>query len=436
MMGRLHLAALGVSLAASAAGAQSRPDLAAPYARYKTPGECAQADPRRERQFWYDQRPDTAYHAPMHDVAQRSTVEAVRACLARFSLASVAQRDLIGLGQAQLAAEWPAQADSTFQRLLGLLSKGALSDRAWAMSQIVGLYADAPGGMPRALAYVKQLDAMGAEAAPGRLIGYMAIARRAQIADSLALIDSAVTGALAASRALQGDSAKQYAPLSAAAYLALADLQGRRHEPEKAIATVQLARTTLIPLRPSLQRSLAGAEFVYTFYGKPSPTVKASSWFGGEGSTTQRPKAGKISLLVFGYHSCGGQCYSGYAVLRRLVAKYASAGLDVTWMSRTQGFYQNGLVKPDSEAALINNYFTKIVGLPPMTLAVWTTGFQKSQKDGRMMVTSAPNEEAFHPRLNPPLPVFLVDRNGVVQCVSWLNANFEALLDHQIAQMR
>lgn len=416
--------------------AQASPDLAAPYSRYTIPVECAQVAPRRERQFWHNQRPDTIAHLPMGDVGQASTVSAARACVARFDVHSVAQRDLIGFGEAQLSAEQPAQADVAFQRLLKLLAHASVSQRGWALSQIVQLYAGAPGQMSQALAYVKQLDALGDSAAPGRLAAYLAIIQRAQYADSLSLLESAVTGALRASHGLMGDSAKQYAISSAVAYLAQADVQGRRHHPEQAIATIQTARATLGPLRRSVLQLLAGAEIPYTYYGKPSPVVSASEWFNGDGAHTQRPAAGKPALLIFGYHNCGDKCYPGYAILRRLAAKYASMGLQITLMTRTLGYYQSSLVHPDSEATLIRNYYVDYLHLPPNTLAVWNTTFERSPKDGRMMVTSAPNERAFRPNLTVPLPVVLVDAKGIVQCITSLNPQNEALIEHQLQAMR
>lgn len=421
------------AFAQTAQMAHAEQDPAAPYTHYVTPGECARVSPRRDRLLWRDQRPDTVYHPPMGDLPLRQTVASVRACLARFASSTIAQRDLLGLGKAQLAAEQPAEAEATFQRWLGRLANASTYERAWALSQIVAAYAGTTGQMPAALTYIKQLDALGDVAAPERLLAYLAVVNRAQFADSLALLDSAVAGAMRASRAMTGDTAKRYAPVSAAAYLAQANLQGRRHDGAGAVKTIEQGRNTLVPLRPSVAQAFAGAEGPYQMLGTPSPVVQASKWFTVDGSTAQRPTKGKPTLIVFAYATCGGGCYPGYAVLRRLVSRYASAGLEVVFASRTMGHTEHKLVPPDSEVDIIHHYFVDTLRLPPLTLAVWKTAFGKRPSDGHLLVQSAPNEAAFHPNLSVPLPCVLVDKQGMIQAITSVGPANEAFLDHQLS---
>jgi hypothetical protein len=429
-------ALVGESVTTRVAGAQEAPDPPAPYTRYAFPIECAQVQARRERLFWRDQRPDTVYHPPLGDVPLPFAVASAGACVNRYQLASVPQRDLIGYGAALLDAQKWTTAEQAYQRLLTALEGASVYERARALQLMVEKYAETTGQLPVALSYLRQLEALGDVAAPERMLGQLAIVQRAQFADSLSLLDSAVTGALRASRALTGDSAKRYALVSANAYLALADLHARRHHADSAIAAVQMARTTLGPLRPIVMMVLQGAEAPYQLLGKPAPKLQASVWFGGEGAATQRPVAGKPTLVVFANHNCGNRCYPGYSVLRRLYAKYASAGLQIVIASRTMGYYKDDLVQPDSEATLVHKYFVDDLKLPPLTLAVWKTPFERRTRDGRMMAQSQPNEEAFHPNLSTPLPVYLVDRQGIIQAVSSLIPKNEAFLDHQLQALR
>jgi hypothetical protein len=368
----------------------------------------------------------------MGDVPLPSTVSAVRACVARFTVDSVAPRDLLGLGEAHLAAGQPVLADAAFRRWLGIGTKWPVRERAWALARIVKAYSTTTGQMSAALRYVHQLDALGDSAAPERLLAYLTIVDRAQFADSIPLLDLAVTGAMTASRALSGDVAKEYAPSSAAAYLALADLYGRRHDATRAIETIRTARATLVPLRPSLQRSLSGAESPYLLYGKPAPVVQASEWFGGDGVMAKRPTPGKPTLLMFGLPTCGDGCYAGYAVLRRLVSRYAAMGIQVTLVTKTLGHYGDALLTPDSEATVIAHYYFRELTLPPFTLAVWNTVTNKNAKDGRLMPATNPNEAAYRPNFTEPLPTVLIDGQGIVQCVTAMSSRNEALLAHQL----
>jgi hypothetical protein len=429
---------MAIGAVATPAAAQTAPtlgvDSAAPYTRYHYPIECSMVQPRRERLFWRDQRPDTVYHPPMGDAAFPFAVTSARECVSHDTLATVPQRDLIGYGAALLTAQEWSQAEDAFHRLVGALANGPVYDRARALSLMTGLYASTTGQMPMALSSQQQLETLGDVAAPERMLGQLSIAGRAQFADSLSLLDSAVNGALKASRAMSSDTAKHYAPVSAQVYLTLADLYARRHQPEKAISIIIQGRNTLVPIRPSVMRILGGAERQYALLEKPAPEVKASVWYGGEGANTQRPAKGKPTLVVFAYHNCGDRCYPGYAVLRRLYAKYANTGLQIVFASRTLGYYVDDLVKPDAEAALIQQYFTDSLKLPPMTLAVWETPFTKRETDGRMMATSAPNEESYRP--SPvTLPTYLIDRNGIIQAITSLAPRNEAMLDHQLQAM-
>jgi hypothetical protein len=438
-IGALMVGVTTMSALATPAAAQTGPamgtDSAAPYMRYQYPIECAMVQPRRERLFWRDQRPDTVYHPPMGDVPFAFAVASARECVSRYTLATVPQRDLIGYGAALLTAqEWP-QAEDTFHRLLGALANGLIYDKARALVLITGLYASTTGQMPLALTYQRQLEALGDVAAPERMLGQLSIANRALFADSLSLLDSALAGALKASRAMTGDTAKHYAFVSAQVYLDLAELYARRHQPDKAISTIVQGRSTLVPIRQSVMRTLGGAEGQFGMLGKPAPQLKASVWYGDEGAATQRPTKGKPTLVVFAYHNCGDRCYPGYAVLRRLYAKYAGTGLQIVFASRTMGFYLDDLVKPEAEATLIQHYFTDTLKLPPLTLAVWETPFTKRETDGRRMVTSAPNEESYHPNPTIPLPTYLIDRNGIIQAVTSLSPRNEAFLDHQLQQL-
>lgn len=368
----------------------------------------------------------------MGDTPLRFAVASAKECAARFTAADVPPRDLIGYGTALLRAQEWEPADAAFHRLLQLLANASLYQKARALYLIVDAYAGTTGQLSTALAYQAQLEALGSQAAPERMLGQLSIAERGRIADSLTLVETALTAARAASRAMTGDTAKHYAFTSAYVYGLLADLYVRRHQFDKAVATIVEGRNTLVPIRRSVLQVLGGAERRYQMLGQPAPMLTASIWYGADGAATVRPAHDVPSLVVFVQHTCGDRCYPGYAVLRRLYVKYASTGLQIVFVSRTVGSFNGDLVTPEREAELTRRYFVDSLALPPLTIALWKTPFEKRARDGRMMAQSTPNERAYQLNSSAPLPVYVVDRKGIIQAITSIVPDNEALLDHQL----
>ena len=373
-----------------------------PYARYSTPDQCLSAGTRTELMFWRDQRPDTAYMSPFGNPRQRTAVAAVRRCLERFDLAQVPERELVGLGNAYLAAEHPDKADTVFRRYLSLVSGRPVRERAWALYQVIAGYSAArPQAVSRADHYIVQLEALGPAAAAERLIARNVLATNAITMDSLPRLEAQVTAAFAARDQLTGDDRKEWAVSSADAYTSKAYLSAHRGNGPGAIATLREGADQLGPLRSITVPMLSLEARRYLMYGKPSTAIQATYWFApdttGVRPAIRRPVAGKPMLLAFVDNHCSGFCYAMYAGLRRLSAKYGHQELDIVLAGRTSGFYQNFLVaQPDSEAAMIRGYWFDDIKLRGQ-LAVWATEFGR-KTDGRLEVRSAPNESGFKAR--------------------------------------
>jgi hypothetical protein len=125
--------------------------------------------------------------------------------------------------------------------------------------------------------------------------------------------------------------------------------------------------------------------------------------------------------------------FEGYGVLRRLAAKYAARGLDITVLARTQGYLGGDVIAPDSEAVRIRQYFLDELKLP-VTLGITLSDFGR-RSDGRLTLRSAVNEVAYQPESFVPLPTFLVDAHGIVRLSTRLARENEALLDDMIAEL-
>lgn len=391
------------------------------FFRYDTPGECLHDVDWVEGQFWRARRRDTLFIPRTGDRLQPVTIEQLLACLARFQIENVSGQDVFGLGRAYLAAGKLVQADSalrSFER-----TAIARPDRAWLLYQIVTAYLDAPEPrLVQAALYLAQLDALGAHAAPERLLAHLTMIRQARVRDSVALQEREVHAALVASRVLTGDAAKEYVSASAMVYIELAHLKARQNDGVGARAALDTGRHTVAAILPGAERLIDLYAGWFQLLGTTAPPIAATLWANTGPDGEQRPVRGRPSLVVF----WGGGSFPGLGVLRRLSQRYASRGLDITLVHRSAGYYRNQLVPADTELVRWRDLFLNELRLP-VTVALWKTDLGR-RDDGRVTVLSAPNDDAYRPPQSP-LVTYVIDARGTIRLVTALSHDNEAILD-------
>lgn len=401
------------------------------WQRYTTPLECAFDRKWGEREYWRHRRPDTTYIGTEGRADQSATVAASRACVERVTAVSVAARDQLILAQAYLAAE---QFDSARKTLnaLAASTKGPPRDKAWVLYEIITVYLAATRPLlDDALQYMARLDAMGVAVAPERMMAHQAVAQEAARRDSVSLQAREIAAALRASKEMTGDTRKEYGLHSADVYEDAARLKVRQNDPAGAMATIAEGRNTLVPLRPFVASSFDSQMPFFVPIGQSAPPIQATRWFNTGATGDRRPVAGKPTLLVFATVRCS-LCQEGYGVLRRLSAKYAKDGLDITLIARTTGYFAGRLLPADTEMIKISDYFLKDLKLP-VALSVWRTDFGR-RDDHRLIIESAPNERAYQP-YEGYLMGFLVTPNGTVRLAALVNRHSEIMLDHVIGEL-
>jgi hypothetical protein len=437
-LSRIATAVMMTAALASAAGAQAAETplssttgqrVPHTFKRYTVPNECDESKTWTEQQFWRDKRPDTTYFPRTGHRNQGRTADSVKSCLAKFSLGTTAQRQLIGLGQAYLTANQDADAETAFAKLMSTVANEPAQPRGWAMYQIVESYlnTDEPR-LVKAEEYIKQLDALGAGAAVERMLAHKSLADAARFRDSIPLWERELNAAMVAMKEITGDTRKEYAPASAQVYAGLADLKARLDDAPGALAIVATGRAELVPLRPSVARMFEGLKRLYSLHGKPAVPIKATKWVNTGAAGDARPVSGKPTLLYFTSASCADLCYVSHAVARRLAAKYGARGLDITYVTRTGGYFRNKLVKPDSEMVKIADYYQSVIKAPA-AVAIWQTVLGK-RDDGRVTVESAPNESAYE-----GAGTLLIDGKGVIRLTLTMSRGNEAILEDVIESL-
>jgi hypothetical protein len=409
--------AVGVQAVEAQADTPSLPQAPAPdpFAAYVTPGECGRIAARVDHQYWFTHRPDTLTPTPLYAPRARTAVAAAGRCAVRFRIATTASRDLLGLGQALLGAEQWVQADSAFERWLGLLAARPAGERRWAMVQIVRAYLEArPARLIEAAGYIDRLDALGPSAAPERLLAHLAVMRLARHMDSTALQAAHVGAAIMASRELRGEAAVRYLGASSEAYTWLTDLYGRRDSLAQVYPILDSAEARLRKWCPSVTFDDLKAGYTLPSWGMPVPALQVSRWF-NDSTDGHRPAPGRRSLIFFPPEvGCSDlTCFARYAMLRRLLARYPD--LDVTFVTATRGGYRTHLLSPDAEMEGYRRQLFDEDKLPG-ALGVWQTTWRRRAVDHGLDQDPNPNDEQYHNVLGQSSAV-LIDRRGVVRMV-------------------
>lgn len=402
------------------------------FERYAVPEECASAA------IWYTERSrytvdtDTLYLGRTGRPLLQSTIEQVRSCLSRFTVESVPQRELLGLGAAYLAANQDSLAAAAFARLDQLLASAPMLDRAWARYQMVSRYLSAV--LPRVEAadrVLQSLDQLGPSAAVARLHGHLAMAQLAQCRDSVTLWDRETRAALALVRQMPHDVTRDYISQAFESYVLRTRWFARQNAPDSAAAVIADAKRLLVPLQPIMMGKVQLLSTWIAMQGKPAAPVKATRWYNVTSSAdTIHPASGRVSVVMFGAPHCY-RCRPGYAVLRRLRAAYG-ASLDLVMAAQTVGYFGERLVSPDSESRLIAHYFLDQLTLP-VHLAVWNTPMGR-RDDDHVTVLAAPNRDAYPMPPSEDWVAVVVDRDGFVRLATEVTASNEVLLDDVIRE--
>lgn len=411
----------------------SDPSSPAAFGRYQHPEECARDAAWSERAFWRSRRPDTAAMPRSGAPEQPTTVAAVRACLARFTVESVPQADLLGLGEASLAANQPDAARRAFDRLTRALAEAPLADRSWALYQIASIYLEAQQpDLDAASQQITRLDAMGAGAAVERMLAHTLFAQVARVRDSVALQGREGTAALTASREITGDTRREWANQSAEAYSVMALYHFRRSDTAAGRNVLRDGIKTLLPLRPRAALILQNQLRWSAILEQPAARIQADRWYPASAATPVRPVPGTPSLIAF-VSFRDPRAFEGYGVLRRLIAAYAARGVTMTFVARTQGFVGTALTSPDSEAARIKAYYLDDLNLP-VTLALSLSEFGR-RSDGRRTLDHQPNEQAYRSSGRALVQTYLVDAQGKIRWVDELTHGSEATFNDMLGEL-
>jgi hypothetical protein len=403
------------------------------YGRYVTPGWCQAALTRLTTIYWRDKRPDTVTYAPLTDSIPTSVKQTLASCASRFTVENTPDHELVALVQLDLTLGRDDQARAAADRLIAMHAGDAADKRGWVILLVARSFLDAkPARLADGRRYVARLDSLSGLAGEVRMLAHVHSGEFAVRTGALADAYRDYQAAIVASKAMSRDERTNRIGAVYMMYDSASEVTALYRGAPEALRMIDSAKRELVPLRPEGTPGSVGAPLqalaqLYGAYGKKAEPLRPSHWYATNGDTI-RPRVGVASLVVFGNPNCGGLCYSEYAAIRRLQAKYGAA-LNTTIVTGTEGYYLNNLVSPPSaESDSAGKYFLDFLKLPVAVAASEITFTRKI--DGRRNPRPSIDQQNYERGRN----AVLVGRDGLIKAIVNLGLMRERLISDLIAE--
>ncbi len=414
------------------------------YARYARPATCYGAVQRGYLFYWRSLRQDTVKRIFRSDSTPAIVRTVAKTCAAKFRVDDVPVDQLVDLVKIYLSAGEPELAQRASRRLSSAITTWPADQRGEQLYKLAVAYMRArPAYEREAAKFIAELDAVGPDAAhwQSAVHGLESMDAMASNALPKAISESKkqITATLAQTKSQRIDAqvnlVTPYYDLSRHTY--------PEHGAAAAVAALDNASSGFVETYDvgtdgyaALNQYVTQWKEYFSIFGTPAAPLSAKHWFNTNNDTTTRPAAGQVTLVVFANPHCGGDCYYGYAALRRLHKKYAATGFNIVFVAQTLGYFRDESFteNPAGEVEEIRKYFLEFLKLP-ISLAVSETEYS-NRLDGRRVNETTVNKK------NYPLErenAVLVDREQKIRYVADLarghvSSGLENILDAQIAK--
>jgi len=396
--------------------------------RYDTPGYCVAAIIGLGQETWRSHERDTLAVESPHDSLAPAAIAIGQKCAGRFTVTNTDPHELFNLMRLSLMTGDTATMTAAINRRFTLATTAEARGNI-LLDAVEELLNSRPVHPDLAAALLVRMDSLGAGARYPRLYAHNLFFGRgtrngdtlmiAREADALKTVTAQFT--LAERRELPTEISKQ---TMAAIYITWL-----RHKPTLGADIDRLVTQEFIP---SMRAEGIDENVVQAFaqringlassVGTPAPPLALQHVFNA-GSDKIKPAPGKVTLLVE-VEKGSGLPDGRTSMLRRLHDKYASQGLDIVIIERTQGFsWSSPPQTPSDEAASDAWYYLDYLKLP-FTLVVQETPF-KHRPDGRLVPGNIPFEQQYMTRQ------ILVGRDQKV-FTQWIGFESETQLDMMV----
>ena len=394
------------------------------------PGRCAVASRVIDGINRHDRR-DTTRFTPERDTLFSATTASIRTCEAAYGGATTEPTEVLNLARVQLLTAQDEAAIATARRHLGTTASRPAGERAWELYLVVSdNLAGKPARIDEARKALAELDALGKPAAGVRTVAHAMMAGAAIQRYDDATMRTETDAVIKAWKELDEEGRMWRAGVLANALVARANAEALASGGDAARAVIDTARGIVPPAAVQARALVDGAQRTLGNIDKKGAQLEARFWYNVGPAGTALPAPGRVSLIVPIYRPCTGGCLSMMDGMRRITRQFANQDLDVTFRTRTYGFYlDTAPAAPLAEAQYDSAYFLGDVK-PPGAIAIAETKYSW-KPDGRRT-----NEPTTDDQNHPGAGVLLVDRKGIVRYAAggW-NSVFEARITELIGRL-
>lgn len=378
------------------------------------PGRCAVATRMIDAVNRHDFR-DTTIHSATRDTLFSATVESILACQEVFSPAPTAESERLNAARVQRFTGQDDAAIETERRHLASLAGSPAGERAWALSLMLqDNLAGMPARLGRALELLEEMDALGPAAGGLPVVSRFYIVTAAIAHDDLDLMREQTAALMEAWEALEPEERDWRLIWMLTAVYHSAEMDALVVGQDAALEALETLHAIIPSSQSRVHGQIRGLQRMYRLMDQEAPPLVADFWYNAGAPGPDRPAPGRVSLVLPLRRPCteANRCLSMVDAARRLDHAFGDQGLDITFRTRTVGFYADTApALPQAEARYDSAYFLHDVEIPG-ALAIAETNYS-FMADGRRV-----NEPTTDDLNYLQARLVVIDRDGIVRFVA------------------
>lgn len=419
----LTLLASGLALAAVPGTAAAQQDRSFDS---HNPGRCVVASRIIDGINRHDRR-DTTRFTPERDTLFSATTADLESCSSAFGGEAEDPRELLNLARLQLLTAQDQAAIASVRKHMGAMASRSPEERAWELYLVVTDYMDGkPARREAAREALAELESLGSAAASVRTLAHYSMLSDAFSRHDDETLRSEFNEVLRAWNELDEETKLWRATVLANAFTTRASVEAVVNGGDAARAVIDSA-LGIVPRAAELaRRSVENAQRLYQNIDKPAARLEAEFWYNTGSTGTTRPAPGRVSIVLPIFRPCTGGCLTMLEGVQRILKEHGEDELDVTFRTRTYGFYlDTAPATPFAEAQYDSTYLLHEVGLPG-ALAIAETKYSW-KADGRRVNEPTSDDLNF-----PGASVLLIDRKGIIRYAS---SGWSSTLEGRISRL-
>lgn len=393
------------------------------FSRYNNPAACERAVFHSEA-LARGRKAGTTQYRPENDTLSTLAISIGRLCAKELTVETTEPNQLFFYLRLALIIGEDDDASEAVERRISLMANDQQKGQAMYES-IIAYTQSKPMRLKPAEDLLRKLDKLDHSARIYKIQAHhVLLSHYYTVFDTLNIRQSA-EAIIRESKFLADNERNQWAYIVQAPYLYMTQLIAVQQDPQAALQYINKVRDSLfetknMAAKNSLERFMARINLQANLYGQSAPPLEATLVV-NDSAGAVRPVLGKVSMFVTFNLNCSPFCTRQYEVVKRLNTTYEPRGLQVTFISKTQGFsFPPGVQRPAEEMDTIASEF-KSLDLPG-ALFIQLTQFRILPDKRRIPLPSSFEQQyAQHQAV-------IIDRKGFIRWLGNIDQSAEAVL--------